>query len=245
MQRAGGAASSTPAGGKASAARDAGGVAASVAHPPVHREAGKPATGEKESSEAAALRHQMKAVQDMMAARTARICIRYGRDKVFALLQSRERLRLQRAMARWRYAAAAAAAEERMERQRMQTAVAADQTRAERGAFEQARMQLARERKALMLQSALRRWRDAAQVQRMADDRAAAMSVATQLAHQLREARAAAEAATAQVAAERARAAADGGELVAELHGALAAAGAAAGGVGTAARPASGSVRVG
>jgi hypothetical protein len=205
----------TPTGAGTASAQRLGGITGGVAG----------GAGAAKDGDAAAVRQQMRSLQEVMAARTARICVRYGRDKLCSVLATRERLRLQRALLTWRFAASSAAVAERGERQRLQAAVAADQARAERGVYEQARMQLSRERKAMMLQAAVHRWRDVTAMQQLADDRALALSAAARLGQQLGEARVAAEAGAAQAEAAAAAAAAEGDQLVEQLHSTLAAAG--------------------
>jgi hypothetical protein len=141
---------------------------------------------------------------------------------VYAVLEARKKVRLARAFMKWRYTAAALAATQRIDRERLQAAVTSDQARAERGVYERARMQLSRERKAVLLHAAIKRWRDAAVVQRLAEERNVAVGVATQMAEQLRDARAAVEAALAREHAARAAALQDGAEMMRELHAALA-----------------------
>jgi len=98
--------------------------------------------------------------------RMARVCVRYGGDKIAAVVAQRTSRRLHRAFARWATATAAAAASETAHRALAQARVAQDRARAERGVFERAEMQRARERQAVMLWYAFARWRDMTRTQR-------------------------------------------------------------------------------
>ena len=100
--------------------------------------------------------------QALVAARSRRLCVRYGRDKLRALLAVRDATQVRLAFERWRSAAVVEHARAVLSRSTLQVQVALDQTRAERGVYERAELQAARDKRAVMLMFAFLRWRDMA-----------------------------------------------------------------------------------
>lgn len=105
-------------------------------------------------------RKKLAAFQQLMENRSKRICVRYGRDKLRALLQIRQRLNVRVAFEQWRSAAVFEHARAVLSRSRLQVQVALDQARAERGVYERAELQAARDKRITMLMYAFMRWRD-------------------------------------------------------------------------------------
>jgi hypothetical protein len=112
---------------------------------------------ERASAEA---HRKLVSFKQLMEARSKRICVRYGRDKVYALLQLRRHANLQVAFERWHSMAVVDHAKGVLSRSKLQVQVALDQARAERGVYERAEIQASRAKRDVMLWYAFLRWRD-------------------------------------------------------------------------------------
>lgn len=134
------------------------------------------AFGRWRGAKAADERARAAAFQALMESRSTRICVRYGRDKLYALLQARAAGSVRLAFERWRSAAVVDHARAVLSRSRLQVQVALDQARAERGVYERAELAAARDKRAVMLTYAFLRWRDLAALAPLAAELAAAQA---------------------------------------------------------------------